>query len=79
MTPKVSVSAIACTGCGICVESCPMDVLRLSPTKTGAKIAYPEYGGDCEACLLCVIDCAREAIKVEMVAYTEQGNGRLTG
>lgn len=74
MIPTVTVSANACTGCGICVESCPMDVLRLSTGET--KIAYPEYGGDCEACLLCVIDCAREAIKVEMIPFPERGNGR---
>lgn len=79
MIPTVSVIANACTGCGICVESCPMDVLRLSPSETGTTIAYPEYGGDCQACLLCVIDCAREAIKVEMVALADREDVRLTG
>jgi NAD-dependent dihydropyrimidine dehydrogenase PreA subunit len=76
MIPTVTVIANACTGCGICVESCPMDVLRLSPATVGKMIAYPKYGGDCEACLLCVIDCAREAIKVEMISFSERKNGQ---
>lgn len=50
-----------CTGCGICVESCPMDVLRLDPKKKRAVIAYPE---DCQVCHLCQHFCPAGAIEI---------------
>ncbi|MDF7801107.1 ferredoxin family protein [Pontiellaceae bacterium B1224] len=50
-----------CMGCGICVESCPMDVLRLDKTKKRAVIAYPE---DCQVCHLCQHFCPTGAIEV---------------
>ena len=48
-----------CTDCGICHDTCPMDVFR----KVGGKvfIAYPE---DCMACYLCDMDCPEAAITV---------------
>ena len=60
MMPSVTVRRMACTGCGVCVESCPTDVLRLDATQK----AVPMYPDDCQACLLCVIDCPREAVEV---------------
>lgn len=47
-----------CTGCGSCVESCPMDVLRLEEV---ARIAYLD---DCQACRLCQLHCPTGAIGV---------------
>jgi MinD superfamily P-loop ATPase containing an inserted ferredoxin domain len=49
-----------CDSCGICVDSCPTDVIRLDKDKK-ATIAYP---GDCQTCFLCEEDCPREAIEV---------------
>jgi NAD-dependent dihydropyrimidine dehydrogenase PreA subunit len=49
-----------CDGCGICVESCPTDVIRLNGD-TKAVIAYPD---DCQTCYLCEEDCPQEAIAV---------------
>jgi NAD-dependent dihydropyrimidine dehydrogenase PreA subunit len=58
--PSVRVDAAACTGCGVCVQSCPTDVLRMGDT--GKAVArYPE---DCQFCFLCVFDCAWHAITV---------------
>jgi NAD-dependent dihydropyrimidine dehydrogenase PreA subunit len=54
----------ACTGCGICVESCPLDVLRMADGK--AVVAYPD---DCQACWLCAIDCPRRAVEVRGADY----------
>lgn len=51
----------SCTGCGVCVEICPTDVLRLVEGK-----AFPAYESDCQACFLCAIDCPYEAIAVKV-------------
>lgn len=58
---EVIIHEEACTGCGVCVEVCPPDVLRMGPSGK-AYVAYPD---DCQACFLCVIDCAfRGAVEV---------------
>ncbi|MBW2030774.1 MAG: ferredoxin family protein [Deltaproteobacteria bacterium] len=48
-----------CTGCGICVLSCPMDVLRLDKETEKAVIRYPE---DCMLCGWCTIECPEDAV-----------------
>lgn len=46
-----------CIGCGVCVQSCMNDVIRMKAGK--AHIVYQE---DCSQCFSCVEDCPREAI-----------------
>jgi len=50
-----------CNGCGICVNICPMDVLRMDEEAKKAVIQYPE---DCMLCEFCVLDCPENAISV---------------
>ena len=50
-----------CNGCAACVDSCPMDVIRLDEKTEKAKISYRE---DCIACYNCEDDCPRKAIYV---------------
>jgi len=50
-----------CIGCGTCVMTCPMDVLRLNEKKTRAEIRYPQ---DCQACHLCELYCPVDAITI---------------
>ena len=50
-----------CTGCGICVNSCPMDVIRMDEDSEKAVIKYPD---DCMLCLFCERDCTENAIYV---------------
>ena len=46
-----------CTGCGLCVSLCQLDVLRLREGK--AHIVYP---GDCCHCMECFVYCPTEAV-----------------
>lgn len=58
MTVKVDVEK--CDGCGICVQSCPMDALRMKDDKPHLK--YDE----CWYCGACVEDCPHKAIRLEL-------------
>jgi NAD-dependent dihydropyrimidine dehydrogenase PreA subunit len=53
-----------CTGCGACVDSCPMDVIRMDEKSKKAVIKYPE---DCMMCLYCEMDCPVNAVYVSPV------------
>ena len=50
-----------CNGCGICVNSCPVDVIRMDKEYKKAIIRYPE---DCMCCNYCELDCPTQAIYV---------------
>ena len=54
----------ACIGCGTCVETCPMDVIRMDKKREKAFIKYPE---DCMLCEWCMFDCPTKAITVTPV------------
>ena len=58
----VEIDSDLCNGCGICVYSCPMDVLRMNEEDKKAIVKYPE---DCMMCELCALDCPRHAIVVK--------------
>jgi len=50
-----------CTGCGICVNSCEYDVLRMEGDPGRPVIAYPD---DCTVCSRCQKDCPVKAIQI---------------
>jgi NAD-dependent dihydropyrimidine dehydrogenase PreA subunit len=50
-----------CTGCGICVDVCPTDMLRMDEKEEKAIIKYPE---DCMTCYTCELKCPVGAIEV---------------
>jgi len=50
-----------CIGCGDCVNSCPMDVIRMDE-ETGKAVI--RYGEDCMICDQCALDCPVDAITV---------------
>ena len=55
-----SIDKNLCTGCEICVDSCPMDVLRMGDE----GIAVVKYFSDCITCYSCELDCPEVAIYV---------------
>ncbi len=56
-----SIDPNQCIGCGVCIETCPMDVFRQE--KKGVTPTFP-YAEDCMACSLCVNYCPKNAIEV---------------
>ena len=50
-----------CNGCGICVNSCTADVIRMDKERNKAVIKYPD---DCILCEWCMQDCPTKAIYV---------------
>lgn len=55
-----SVNQEKCKGCGICVNSCPVDILRMNQEGK----AYIAYTDDCMTCYLCERVCPVDAINV---------------
>lgn len=50
-----------CSGCGICMTSCPVDVIRMDSETGKAAIRYPD---DCMCCAYCELECPEQAIYV---------------
>ena len=50
-----------CTGCGLCIDNCPMDVIRMDEE---IKRPFIKYLRDCQSCFLCAKDCPADAITV---------------
>ena len=58
---------IADKGCTVCVDVCPLDVLRIASTPNGpkAKTAYMKYD-ECWYCMPCEADCPTGAVTVNL-------------
>ena len=57
---KITVDLEKCTGCGTCVDVCPVGVFELREGKS--EVVNPD---ECVVCLACVTQCPEEAITVE--------------
>ncbi len=67
MTNGVTIDRDACKGCGLCVATCPKQVLRLDPDALNAKGYHPSEPAAperCIACAMCAIICPDSAITV---------------
>ncbi|MGD9123751.1 MAG: 4Fe-4S binding protein [Desulfarculaceae bacterium] len=54
-----------CNRCGICIDMCPMDVLRFSDE----GLPFMRYRDDCWYCDVCVFVCPRKAITMIDLPY----------
>ncbi|MCV6597920.1 MAG: ferredoxin family protein [Mangrovicoccus sp.] len=54
---------IADKGCTVCVDVCPLDVLRIADLADGSKTAYMKYD-ECWYCQPCEADCPTGAVTV---------------
>ncbi|MEG1536809.1 MAG: ferredoxin family protein [Clostridiales bacterium] len=57
-----------CTGCKICVNACPMDVIHFDAE---IQKAYVKYVKECVCCFNCEEDCPTHAIYVYPSRYTQ--------
>ena len=64
--PRVVIDIERCKGCGLCVEFCPRDNLRLSDEVTPRGVHPAEVCGEgvCTGCKLCVLMCPDVAILI---------------
>jgi NAD-dependent dihydropyrimidine dehydrogenase PreA subunit len=58
----IAIDSQKCDGCGLCVQSCPVDVLRLNAATGKAEAPYER---DCHVCCLCEDDCPTHAIAID--------------
>ena len=47
-----------CTGCGLCVEKCPLNNIKINSAS-----GKPEWGKTCTHCMACICYCPSEAIE----------------
>jgi NAD-dependent dihydropyrimidine dehydrogenase PreA subunit len=59
--PIERIDSEICIGCGECVNSCSLDVIRMDEKSETAVIKYRE---DCMCCDYCSLDCPVGAISV---------------
>ena len=66
--PKVLIDKDACKGCGLCVDACPKNILKLDTTKINKKGYHPSVCVDMDACIgcaFCATMCPDVCITVE--------------
>jgi NAD-dependent dihydropyrimidine dehydrogenase PreA subunit len=49
-----------CDSCGLCVDSCPGDILHLVDGRL--EVRYPD---ECSNCGICQLECPQQAIEIE--------------
>lgn len=65
---SVTVKEEICKGCGLCVDACPKNIMRLDVThinKKGYHTAYCAVKEECIGCAFCAMMCPDVAITVE--------------
>lgn len=58
--PRPIVDSAECSGCGICIDSCPNSVLDLND-----DIAVASNEDECDGCATCQEDCPMSCIEIE--------------
>ena len=63
MEEPIKVTPEKCTGCGICISSCPFSCIKMQD-------GYPVFGEDCRLCAACVDACPQSAISIREARKT---------
>jgi NAD-dependent dihydropyrimidine dehydrogenase PreA subunit len=61
--PEVKVDQEKCTGCGTCVDVCPVEVFELKE-EGGKSKSFPTKQEECLVCRACETQCPENAIQV---------------
>ena len=64
VSPKKVINTDKCTKCGVCVDECPTDNIRLDP--------YPKFGWSCTYCYWCERVCPEQAIECDWTAMKKR-------
>lgn len=59
----IKVDLEKCTGCGTCVDTCPVAVFEMKDVG-GEEKSNPVNEGECIVCRACEVSCPESAIKV---------------
>ena len=69
---SIHIEKAACTGCGLCTEVCPGNLLHLQEGRAVIREVR-----DCWGCTACVKECPRQAISYYLAADLGGSGGRL--
>lgn len=56
----VAIKDELCVKCGVCAQTCSIDVIRMDKETKKPVILYPQ---DCMLCEMCIIKCPTDAIE----------------
>jgi NAD-dependent dihydropyrimidine dehydrogenase PreA subunit len=59
----VKVDLEKCTGCGTCLDVCPVEVFEIIDVD-GEQKSSPVNEDECIACMACIASCPEEAIEI---------------
>lgn len=62
MKAQIAIDYKNCTGCGICVKKCPMEIYGLADKKVVIKKEE-----ECMLCWFCETECPQNVIKVNVI------------
>ncbi len=63
---RIVVNTERCKGCGLCIDACPKDLIKISDRLNAAGY-YPANSianGECTGCAICATVCPDVAIEV---------------
>ena len=60
---NVKVDLEKCTGCGTCLDVCPVEVFKIIDVD-GEQKSSPVNENECIACMACEAGCPEEAIEI---------------
>ena len=68
MANQVTIFKNVCKGCGLCVITCPKQILSIDHSAVNPKGYHPSHAtnpAECIACGMCAVICPDSAIQVE--------------